>query len=229
MTAMKFIKWIFKTVVRIVLLFFVLSITFVVIYRFMPVYFTPLMAIRTVQQLSAGEKVKLKHKWIAYNQISDHAKRAVVASEDQRFFTHQGFDKIEIKIALQENKIRKRPRGASTISQQTAKNVFLWPRSSWTRKGLEAYFTVLIEWVWSKERILEIYLNSMETGSGIYGIEAVAREHFNTSAAELSAAQSALVAATLPNPRRFNSRNPSPYIKKRQNHILNQMRTVKLP
>lgn len=226
---MKLIKWVFKTVVRIVLLFFMLSVTFVVIYRFMPVYFTPLMAIRTVQQLNAGEKVKLKHKWVSYDQISDHAKRAVVASEDQRFFAHKGFDKIEIKKALQENKTRKRPRGASTISQQTAKNVFLWPRSSWIRKGLEAYFTVLIEWMWSKERILEIYLNSMETGSGIYGIEAVAREHFNTSGAALSSAQSALVAATLPNPRRFDSKNPSAYIKKRQNHILAQMRTVKLP
>lgn len=226
---MRYIKRVFKFLFKTLFLLLVLSIAFVVIYRYVPVYYTPLMGIRSLQQIKAGEKVRLKHKWISYNQISDHAKRAVLASEDQRFFTHKGFDRVEIKKALQENKTRKRPRGASTISQQTAKNVFLWPHSSWIRKGLEAYFTVLIEWIWSKDRILEVYLNSMETGPGIYGVEAVAREHFNTTAKELSAAQSALIAATLPNPLQFDSKNPSAYIKKRQNHILGQMRTVKLP
>lgn len=214
---------------KITLFFFIWSIGSVILYRFVPVYFTPLMGIRAVQQISKGEKPKIKHKWVSDKKITDNMKRAVLASEDQRFFNHNGFDRVEIKKALKQNKTRKRPRGASTISQQTAKNVFLWPRSSWLRKGLEAYFTVLIEFIWPKERILTVYLNSMETGEGIYGAEAVAREHFDTTAAKLTASQSALIAATLPNPLRFSSEKPSSYIKQRQSHILRQMRTVKLP
>ena len=225
----KIVKWIFRTNGKAVLWFLILSIASVVLYRYVPVYFTPLMGIRAVQQIKNGEKPKIKHKWVSYDAISDNAKRAVLASEDQRFFDHDGFDRIEIGKAIKENKTRKKARGASTISQQTAKNVFLWPKSSWFRKGLEAYFTILVEFFWSKERILEVYLNCMETGNGIYGIESVAREHFNTSAAKLSAAQSALVAATLPNPLKFSSKNPSTYIRSRQNRIIGQMRTVKLP
>lgn len=214
---------------KIIFWFLIWSIGSVILYRFVPVYFTPLMGIRAVQQVIDGEKPRVKHKWVPYSKISDDMKRAVLASEDQRFFNHKGFDRVEIQKALRENKTRKRPRGASTITQQTAKNVFLWPRSSWLRKGMEAYFTVLIEFFWPKERILTVYLNSMETGDGIYGAEAVAREHFNVSAEKLSASQSALVAATLPNPLKFSSKNPSSYIKKRQLFILRQMRTVKLP
>jgi len=187
------------------------------------------MGIRMVEQIAAGESVKCYHKWVPYNEISDHLKRAVIASEDQRFFQHNGFDRVEIEKAMKENKKRRRPRGASTISQQTAKNVFLWPQSSWVRKGLEAYFTVLIEFFWPKERILEVYLNCMETGNGIYGAEAVANRHFNTTASKLTAAQSALIAATLPNPRRFSSKNPSPYMLKRQQQILRQMQNIQLP
>ncbi|MDD2226129.1 MAG: monofunctional biosynthetic peptidoglycan transglycosylase [Dysgonamonadaceae bacterium] len=214
---------------KIVLWFFVLSIGSVIVLRFVPVFFTPLMGIRMVEQIKAGEPVKCHHKWVPYDEISDHLKRAVIASEDQRFFQHKGFDRIEIEKAMKENKKRRRPRGASTISQQTAKNVFLWPQSSWVRKGLEAYFTVLIEFFWTKERILEVYLNCMETGDGIYGAEAVANRHFNTTASKLTPAQSALIAATLPNPRRFSSKNPSPYILKRQQQILRQMQNIRLP
>ncbi len=187
------------------------------------------MGIRTVQAITKKEKPRLHHKWVAYDDISDNLKRGVLASEDQRFFTHNGFDRVEIEKAIKENKTRKKARGASTISQQTAKNVFLWPRSSWLRKGLETYFTVLIEFFWTKERILHVYLNSMETGNGLYGAEAVAKHHFDTTADKLTASQSALIAATLPNPLRFNSQKPSSYIKQRQSHILRQMRTVKLP
>lgn len=219
----------YRFIGKIILWFIILSVGGVIIYRFLPVYITPLMVIRSVQQVADGEKIKIKHKWVAYDDISDNLKTAVIASEDQRFFQHNGFDKVEIKKAIEENKTRKRPRGASTISQQTAKNVFLWPRSSWVRKGLEAYFTVLIELFWSKERILHVYLNVMETGNGLYGAEAVARHHFDTKAAKLTKSQSALIAATLPNPIRFNSKKPSAYIQKRQSHILRQMRTVKLP
>ncbi len=214
---------------KIVLWFFILSIGAVIAYRFVPVFFTPLMGIRMVEQIAAGESVKCYHKWVPYNEISDHLKRAVIASEDQRFFQHNGFDRVEIEKAMKENKKRRRPRGASTISQQTAKNVFLWPQSSWVRKGLEAYFTVLIEFFWPKERILEVYLNCMDTGNGIYGAEAVANRHFNTTASKLTAAQSALIAATLPNPRRFSSKNPSPYMLKRQQQILRQMQNIQLP
>lgn len=214
---------------KIILWFFILSIGAVIVLRFVPVYFTPLMGIRMIEQIKAGEPVKCHHKWVPYNEISDHLKRAVIASEDQRFFQHKGFDRIEIEKAMKENKKRRRPRGASTISQQTAKNVFLWPKSSWIRKGLEAYFTVLIELFWPKERILEVYLNCMETGNGIYGAEAIANHHFNTTASKLTAAQSALIAATLPNPRRFSSKKPSPYILKRQQEILQQMQYIQLP
>lgn len=222
-------KKLFRLIRKFLLWFFILSSGSVILYRFLPFYVTPLMGMRTAQAIAKGEKPRLHHKWVSYNDISDNLKRAVIASEDQRFFKHNGFDKVEIEKAIKENKTRKKARGASTITQQTAKNLFLWPKSSWFRKGLEAYFTVLIEFLWPKERILHVYLNTMETGNGLYGAEAVAKYHFNTTADKLSASQSALIAATLPNPLRFSSKKPSSYIKSRQAHILRQMRTVKLP
>jgi monofunctional biosynthetic peptidoglycan transglycosylase len=214
---------------KVVIYFFLLSILSVIVLRYVPVFFTPLMGIRIVEQVRDKKKPKLLHSWVTYDNISDNIKRAVIASEDQLFFQHKGFDKKQIKKAIEENKKRKRARGASTISQQTAKNVFLWPKSSWFRKGLESYFTVLIELFWSKERILHVYLNSMETGEGMYGAEAVAQHHFNTSASKLSQSQSALIAATLPNPLRFSSKKPSAYMFKRQAFILRQMRNISLP
>ena len=214
---------------KIVIYFFLLSILSVIVLRYVPVFFTPLMGIRIVEQIRNKKKPKLLHTWVGYDNISDNIKRAVIASEDQLFFQHKGFDKKQIKKAIEENKKRKRARGASTISQQTAKNVFLWPKSSWFRKGLESYFTVLIELFWSKERILHVYLNSMETGEGMYGAEAVAQHHFNTSASKLSQSQSALIAATLPNPLRFSSKKPSAYMLKRQAFIIRQMRNISLP
>ena len=218
----RFIKWF-------LIFLFASSLSAVLVLRFVPVYVTPLMVIRTVQQISRGEKPVWHHTWVPIEEISINLKRAVIASEDQRFYDHWGFDMKQIKNAVQENERRKRPRGASTISQQTAKNVFLWPRSSWYRKGFEVYFTVLVEVFWSKDRILEVYLNSMETGKGIYGAEAVAQEHFNTTAANLSVRKSALIAATLPNPVRFNSKYPSNYINRRQAQIQRQMRYIRLP
>lgn len=176
-----------------------------------------------------GKSPKIKHHWVSYDKISTSMKRAVIASEDQRFTMHNGFDTVEIGKALEENKTRKKARGASTISQQTAKNVFLWPQSSWVRKGFEVYFTFLIELIWSKERILEVYLNSIEMGKGIYGAEAVARENFNITANELSKSQAATIAATLPNPLRFDSANPSRYINQRKSKIMRQMPYVELP
>ena len=164
-------KKILKFIRNLLLFFFGSSILAVIVLRFIPVYFTPLMFIRTTQQIIHGEDIKWKHSWLPKENISPHLSMAVIASEDNRFAEHNGFDFKEIEKALKENKNRKRPRGASTISQQTAKNIFLWPASSWIRKGLEVYFTTLIELFWNKERIMEVYLNSIEMGNGIYGAE----------------------------------------------------------
>ena len=154
---------------------------------------------------------------------------AVMASEDQRFLTHHGFDFDAIQTAVKRNKKAGRNKyGASTISQQTAKNVFLWPGRSWVRKGLEVYFTTLIEFIWGKERIMEVYLNSIEMGENIYGVDACAQYNFHgKTALELTRRDCALIAATLPNPRKFSSREPSSYMHKRQAFILRQMKYVK--
>lgn len=204
---------------RLVILFFAWSILSVLLFKFIPVPVTPLMVIRCIEQVFDGEKPKLKHDWVPFQKISPNLVRAVIASEDNRFLTHSGFDFIELKKAIKENEKRKKARGASTISQQTAKNVFLWPGHSFIRKGFEAYFTVLIELLWSKERIMEVYLNSIEMGDGVYGAQAIAENNFRTTAAKLTKYQSALIAATLPNPIRFNSAKPSPYILKRAGQI----------
>ena len=152
---------------------------------------------------------------------------AVMASEDQRFLLHHGFDYDAIEKAAKRNREGgKNKLGASTITQQTVKNVFLWPGRSWVRKGLEAYFTVLVELIWSKQRIMEVYLNSIEMGEGIYGVDAVAKYHFNKTASELSRADCALIAATLPNPRRFSSKDPSAYMLKRQQRIQKEMKFI---
>lgn len=216
---------ILKIAKRILIWFFILSAGSVILLRFVPVYFTPLMGIRCAQQAFSGEKLKLKHKWIPLEEMSPKMPMAVIASEDNRFPDHHGFDMIEINKAIKERE-RGRHRGASTISQQTAKNVFLWPSSSWIRKGFEAYFTVLIELFWSKERIMEVYLNSIEMGDGIYGVEAVAHEHFGKKASELTAGECALIAATLPNPLKYNSAHPSRYMLKRKSQILRLMRVL---
>ena len=215
----KLLQWI-------VLLFFGSTIFFVVLYRFVPVPLTPLMIIRCAQQVSRGEQIRLKHHWVPLEEMSKYLPVAVMASEDQRFLQHHGFDVVEIQNAIEERQSGKRLRGGSTISQQTAKNVFLWPKSSWVRKGFEAYFTVLIELCWSKERIMEVYLNSIEMGDGIYGAEAVAQQHFSRPAKKLSPANCALVAATLPNPLKYSSKNPSRHVLNRQTAIMRQMKHI---
>lgn len=202
---------------------FVSSLLAVVVYKFVPVYYTPLMFIRLFEQFQEGKSFKLDHTWVPMDKIAQPLAQAVVASEDNLFLDHHGFDLEQIQKARTEAERGKRVRGASTISQQTAKNVFLWPGKSYLRKGLEAYFTLLIEWIWGKERIMEVYLNSIEMGDGIYGAEAVARAHFKKPAYKLTRAEAALIAASLPNPRRFNSGKPSPYMLKRQTKILSLM------
>ena len=216
-----------QTLLRwIVLLFFGSTILAVFIYKWCPVYVTPLMVIRCAQQVRHGEQLRLRHHWVPLDSMSIYMPVAVIASEDQRFLTHSGFDFIEIDKAMEERRSGKRYRGGSTISQQTAKNVFLWPKASWLRKGLEAYFTVLIELVWGKERIMEVYLNSIEMGDGIYGAEAVAQLHFRRTAKTLTRPNCALIAATLPNPLKYNSKDPSSYVLKRQTAIMRQMRHI---
>ncbi len=218
-----------KTIKWIVVAFFASTILSVVALRWIPVWFTPLMFIRLAQQSADDQPMTLHHHWVPLDEISPSLPVAVIASEDARFMEHNGFDYKAIEQAAIRN--MKHPEkvkhGASTISQQTAKNVFLWPGRSWIRKGLEVYFTVLIEFMWSKERIMEVYLNSIEMGNGIYGASAVAEYHFHTTADQLSRQQCALIAVSLPNPRRMNSATPSSYMRRRQQRILREMRFVK--
>lgn len=221
-TLKRILKWI-------VVAFFASTILSVIALRFIPVYFTPLMFIRMVEQVKEGRELKLSHHWVPLERMSPSMPVAVMGSEDANFLKHHGFDFKAIQNAVKRNREHpeKNKLGASTISQQTAKNVFLWPGRSWLRKGLEFYFTSLIELFWSKQRIMEVYLNSIEMGEGIYGIEAVAQEHFGIPAETMSREQCALVAATLPNPRRFSSKHPSAYMQKRQRQILLNMKYVK--
>lgn len=231
---MRFFKIVGKCIKWTLIFFFTSTILAVILYRFIPVYYTPLMVIRSVEQLVDGKSVTCHHKWVSLDKISTHLPNAVMASEDQRFLEHSGFDWKAIKEAHEENQRNKelgktKFRGASTISQQTAKNVFLWPGRSWVRKGLEAYFTFLIELFWSKERIMEVYLNSIEMGDGIYGAEAVANHHFKKSAALLTKSECAIIASTLPDPRHRNSGDPS-YRKrwdKRRRNIEKQMNLIR--
>lgn len=188
---------------------------------------------RSVEQIANGDKLRLQKKWVSWSKISDNMKLAVIASEDQNFFNHSGFDFKAIEKATKFNekqatKKKKRLRGASTISQQTAKNVFLFPARSWLRKGLEVYFTFLIELLWSKQRILEVYLNVIETGNGIYGVEAAANNYFNTTAKNLNKSQAAAIASIIPNPRKWSATAPSAYVNKRKSWILGQMSQVSL-
>jgi monofunctional glycosyltransferase len=217
-----------KRIIRLALFigaFFVgFSLSFVIIFKWAPVPYTPLMVIRCIQQVADGKPLKIKHEWVSRNKISKNLKLAVICSEDQNFVNHSGFDLEAIDKAIKDSKTRhKRTRGASTISQQTAKNVFLWPGRSWVRKGFEVWFTALIELLWSKERILQVYLNSIEMGDGIYGAEAAAKSYFRTSADKLTLRQSAAIAAVLPNPRKYNAANPGPYVSGRIDWILEQM------
>ena len=217
------IKKLLRYTRNLLIFFFASTLLAVIIYRFMPVYVTPLMVIRSVQQVFSGDKPTWKHTWVSFDKISPNLPMAVIASEDNRFAEHNGFDLVEIKKAMKENETRKRKRGASTISQQTAKNVFLWPQSSWVRKGLEVYFTFLIELFWSKERIMEVYLNSIEMGPGIYGAEAAARHYFDRPALDLTKRQCALIAVCLPNPIKRDPAHPTSYLRGRATKISRYM------
>lgn len=207
---------------RFFLFSFCFSILLVIVLKWIPVAWTPLMFFREMGDV-IPENTPVRHQWISAEQIPPSLELAVVCTEDQRFLNHHGFDFESIQLALEESEEGGKSRGASTISQQTAKNVFCWPTSSWIRKGTEVWFTVLIETLWSKERILEVYLNSIEFGPGIYGCEAAAHYFFDKPAIELTNAQSARLAAVLPNPIKYNAGNPGPYVKRHQAWALQQM------
>ena len=217
------LTWLGRWVRNVLIFFFVSTIIMVVALKYLPVYLTPFMLMRCGSQIANGDFPTMKHRWVPLSQISAHVPQAVMASEDNLFLQHKGFDFEQIYRARIDAMKGKRERGASTITQQTAKNVFLWHGRSWIRKGLETYFTVLIENIWGKERIMEVYLNSIEMGDGIYGIEAVAQLHFGTNAGQITKRQAALIAATLPKPRQRNSAQPTPYLLKRRNQIADLM------
>lgn len=214
------IKRIFKFFGKILLWFFAMSIIWVALLKFIPVYITPLMVIRYFEN---NELNKWTHKWVPLKDISKNLQLAVICSEDQKFVYHNGFDTEAIEKAYEANQKGTKLRGASTISQQTAKNVFLWPQRSWTRKGLEVYFTFLIELIWDKERILEVYLNSIEMGDSVYGASAASTYWFGKSAATLSIDEAAAIAAILPNPRRYRANPASPYVQRQKAWIRQQM------
>lgn len=206
------LRWLF---LYIPLWFIGITVSWVTLLKWVPVYYTPLMAVRC-WQFRGDSNYHTYKTWMPIEKISPYLAKAVVASEDARFYTHNGFDWIEIEKAFDAHRNKgKKLRGASTISQQTAKNVFLLPGRSWVRKGLEAYFTCLIECIWGKERILEVYLNVAEMGRGIFGAEAAAQQLFNTRASKLTRKQSALIAVCLPNPLKRKANKPTPYLLKR--------------
>lgn len=210
-----------KLIVGASLFFFASTILTTLLYSFLPVPLTPFMLIRMYQTHS----IKFKKDWVPLSKISDELSLAVIASEDQLFLDHFGFDIKAIEKAMYQNERTKgrRIKGASTISQQTAKNVFLWPGRSWFRKGLEIYFTSLIEIFWTKERILEVYLNIIEMGKGVYGAQAASRYYYRKDASKLDRYEAAALAAILPNPAKFNPNAPSPYLMEREQWILDQM------
>lgn len=218
---------IWKWIKRVLLAFFLLSFLSTLLFRFIPVPVTPLMLIRCVEQVAEGKAPKLKKDWVPIKEISQNLVLSVIAAEDQKFAEHFGFDFEAIEKAINKNeKLKKRGKpikGGSTISQQCAKNVFLFPQRSYIRKAFEVYFTFLIELLWSKKRIMEVYLNVIEMGDGIYGAQAAAKTFYKKDAKQLSAAEAATIAAVLPNPRKWNAGKPNGFINKRKNWILRQM------
>ncbi|MCF6752812.1 monofunctional biosynthetic peptidoglycan transglycosylase [Pseudomonas stutzeri] len=203
-----------------------LSAALVLLLRWVPPPFTALMVERKIESWVDGEPIDLQREWRPWQELPDDLKMAVIAAEDQKFAEHWGFDVAAIRAAFSHNASGGSLRGASTLSQQVAKNLFLWSGRSWLRKGVEAWFTALIELLWPKQRILEVYLNSVEWGSGIFGAQAAARQHFGVGAPYLSTRQACLLAAVLPNPREWNAGRPSAYVSNRANWIRRQMRQL---
>lgn len=211
-----------KKIKQFIFIVLILNVVFIVWGRF----FNPPITITQIGSLF--EYGKLHRDYISYDEMGANVKKAVIASEDQKFFNHNGFDYTAIEKAMKNNEKGKKLRGGSTISQQTAKNVFLWQGRSWVRKGLEAVYTFIIEKVWSKDIILERYLNSIEMGQGVFGVEAAAQYYFGKPSKDLNTSEAAWIAAVLPNPKKYDPKNPSAYLRKKHNWIMRQMRNVSL-
>jgi monofunctional biosynthetic peptidoglycan transglycosylase len=209
--------------IKLVGLLVAMSIVSVVALRWIRPMTTAVMVERQVGALLGGRSYHVRYDWVPWNRICPQAAVAVIAAEDQRFPDHHGFDVESIQKAIEAHERNRRLRGASTISQQVAKNLFLWSGRSFVRKGLEAYFTVLIELAWPKRRILEVYLNIIELGDGVFGVEAASRQYFHKPASRLTPDEAALLAAVLPNPLRFHVDRPSAYVQERRGWILEQM------
>ncbi|WP_437920938.1 monofunctional biosynthetic peptidoglycan transglycosylase [Sphingobacterium sp. LRF_L2] len=215
--------------IRLVLLFFGFTLFWVLLLTIMNPPVTYLQLLRGFERKAAGKEWKIEKEWLSYDELSDNLKRAAIGGEDAHFLTHNGFDTDAIMKAFEKNQSGKKLRGGSTISQQVAKNVFLWPERSWLRKGLETYFTVLIEIFWSKKRILEVYLNVIEMGQGVYGAEAAAQYYYHKSAKSLTKKEAALIIAILPSPQKWDARHPSNYVNRRANSIVRYMNYYSIP
>lgn len=218
-------KWSFRLIGG----FFIITILWVLALKFINPPITYLMIQRGFEWKAAGKGFKIDKTWLNYGDISNNLKRAAIAGEDAHFLSHNGFDTKAILQAFEKNKEGNRLRGGSTISQQVAKNVFLWPGRSWLRKGLETYFTFLIELFWSKKRILEMYLNVIEMGQGVYGAQAAAQYYFGKSATNLTKKEAALIIAILPNPRKWDARRPSKYVNSRANSFVRYLNHYSIP
>lgn len=215
----KLLGWLWRAALG----FVVLSVLLVLLFRQAPVFGSMVMVERKVHSWLVRDPIDLQHRWRPWVALSDHAKLAVIAAEDQRFLDHHGFDLVEIRRAWEASRNGERLRGASTLSQQTAKNLFLWSGRSWVRKGLEAWFTLLIELIWPKQRILEVYLNIAEWDSGVFGLEAAAQHYFGVSAGRLGPVQASRLAAILPDPRGRDAARPSSEVVQRSAWIRRQM------
>ncbi|MFJ3485688.1 monofunctional biosynthetic peptidoglycan transglycosylase [Pseudomonas sp. NPDC090202] len=220
------LQFLLRRVAKGVLWFAVASVVLVLVFRFVPPPFTALMVERKIESWFDGEPIDLQRDWEPWDKISDDLKVAVIAGEDQKFAEHWGFDLDAIQAAFAHNERGGSIRGASTLSQQVSKNLFLWSGRSYLRKGLEAWFTALIEIFWSKERILEVYVNSVEWDEGVFGAQAAAQHHFHINASQLSMQQASYLAAVLPNPREWSASHPSAYVSRRAGWIRQQMRQL---
>ncbi|MGP8289614.1 monofunctional biosynthetic peptidoglycan transglycosylase [Vreelandella zhanjiangensis] len=222
----RFLRQLWRLVWRGALLFALLSVALVLLFRFVPPPGSMVMVERKIQSWLNSEPITIQRQWRSWDNLSSSAKLAVIAAEDQRFPVHRGFDLVELRRAWQASQDGGRLRGASTLSQQTAKNVFLWSGRSWARKGLEAWFTLLVETLWSKQRILEVYLNVAEWDRGVFGLEAASQHYFGVSASALSERQASLLAAILPSPRTRSASRPDAQVERRSQWILQQMRNL---
>jgi len=225
------VKKFIRVLLKLIVILFTTSVTLVFIYKILPPPLTPVMLGRTVEGIFKGNLVGINKTWVEYNEISPNVFRAFIASEDARFLRHNGIDWKAVEQAQRYNDLYKgrKKRGASTISMQTAKNAFLYHNRTYLRKALEVYFTFLIEPVWGKKRILEVYANIIEFGDGIYGVEQASLTFFNKTAKKLTKRESSILAAVLPNPHRWSPAKPTKYILRRAGFIRSRMGSIALP